>query len=158
MNWTLPTYSLVLVATTFALTQAGCAAYGDDSVDGQGEPPPVDDLAVVQQAAVSCDQWTDTGYVDGDPYPITLVTVDDRPVEIDTANAYVVMQEAAAADGVQIRIVSGFRTYAEQEYLRNCYECCCCNNCNLAAKPGYSNHQSGHALDLNTSASGVLNF
>jgi hypothetical protein len=26
---------------------------------------------------------------------------------------------------------------------------------NLAAKPGYSNHQSGHALDLNTSSAGV---
>ncbi|MEA2751628.1 MAG: hypothetical protein QOI41_5771, partial [Myxococcales bacterium] len=26
---------------------------------------------------------------------------------------------------------------------------------NLAAPPGYSNHQSGHALDLNTKAAGV---
>ena len=25
---------------------------------------------------------------------------------------------------------------------------CNCNSCNLAAVPGYSNHQSGHALDL----------
>ena len=33
---------------------------------------------------------------------------------------------------------------------------CSCNSCNLAAKPGYSNHQSGHALDLNTSDTGVL--
>src|SRR6185436_12849709 len=29
------------------------------------------------------------------------------------------------------------------------------NNCNRAARPGYSNHQSGTALDLNASASGV---
>src|SRR5690606_15622592 len=35
---------------------------------------------------------------------------------------------------------------------------CNCNSCNLAATPGYSNHQSGHALDLNTSTPGVLNW
>ncbi len=35
---------------------------------------------------------------------------------------------------------------------------CNCNNCNRAARPGTSNHQSGHALDLNTSAPGVLSW
>jgi hypothetical protein len=40
---------------------------------------------------------------------------------------------------------------AEQEYLYGCYIHCSCNNCNLAARPGHSNHQSGHALDLNAS-------
>jgi hypothetical protein len=44
---------------------------------------------------------------------------------------------------------------SEQEYFWMCYDCCCCNSCNLAAQPGYSNHQSGHALDVNTSAPGV---
>ena len=29
---------------------------------------------------------------------------------------------------------------------------------NLAAVPGHSNHQSGHALDLNTSAGGVYSW
>ncbi len=53
-------------------------------------------------------------------------------------------------------VVSGFRTYEEQEYFYNCYVDCNCNNCNIAVKPGYSHHQSGHALDLNTSSSGVL--
>src|SRR5688572_17720528 len=68
------------------------------------------------------------------------------------------MQQAAAADGVSIAIVSGFRTMDQQEYFYACYVNCNCNNCNLAARPGYSNHQSGHALDLNTSANGVLNW
>jgi hypothetical protein len=44
---------------------------------------------------------------------------------------------------------------SQQQYLYSCYVNCSCNNCNLAAKPGYSNHQSGSALDLNTSAPGV---
>src|SRR5690606_23830586 len=51
-----------------------------------------------------------------------------------------------------------FRTYEEQEYFYGCYVNCNCNNCNLAAVPGYSNHNSGHALDLNTSAPGVYDW
>jgi hypothetical protein len=84
--------------------------------------------------------------------------VDGKPVEVATANAYYVMAQAAAAAGVNIAINSGFRTMSEQEYLYGCYINCSCNSCNLAAKPGYSNHQSGHALDLNTSAGGVYNW
>jgi len=131
---------------------------GCGSPEPQDELPPVEDVANVQQRAVDCSQRTDTGYIDGDPFEITVVTVDGKPVEVSTANAYVVMQEAAATDGVNITIVSGFRTYDEQEYLYNCYINCNCNNCNLAASPGYSNHQSGHALDLNTSTASVLNW
>lgn len=129
---------------------------GCGTPEPQGELPPVDDLARVQQRWVDCVRQTDTGYVDGVPFEITVVTADDKPVEVTTANAYAVMQEAAAADGVSITVVSGFRTYDQQEYLYNCYINCNCNNCNLAAPPGYSNHQSGHALDLNTSSGGVL--
>ncbi|WP_293251647.1 M15 family metallopeptidase [Nannocystis sp.] len=105
--------------------------------------------------AIDCAEHKDTGYVKGDPFEITVVTVDGKPVEVQTANAYYQMAQAAAADGVNIKVVSGFRTMDEQTYLYNCYINCNCNNCNLAAKPGYSNHQSGHALDLNTSATGV---
>lgn len=105
--------------------------------------------------AIDCNEHQDVGYVKGDAFTITVVTVDGKPVEVETANAYYAMQQAAAADGVGIKIVSGFRTMAEQQYFYNCYINCNCNNCNLAAKPGYSNHQSGHALDLNTAAAGV---
>jgi hypothetical protein len=47
---------------------------------------------------------------------------------------------------------------AQQRYLYACYVNCNCNSCNLAAEPGYSNHQSGEALDLNTAASGVYSW
>lgn len=109
-------------------------------------------------ASYDCSESQDTGYDQGNAFDITVVTIDGEPVEKDTANAFWVMREAAAADGVQIHIVSGFRTMSEQEYFYMCYECCCCNNCNLAAPPGYSNHQSGHALDLNASDPGVYNW
>jgi hypothetical protein len=123
------------------------------------EDRPVDTFdSSQQQALFDCSLSSDTGYSQGSPFPIQVVTVDGEPVEEATANAYIVMQEAAAADGVNIRINSGFRTQAEQEYFFQCHEDCNCNNCNLAARPGYSNHQSGHALDLNTSSSSVLSW
>ncbi len=131
----------------------------DEEHEGAPDDPlywssePVDPLY-----AIDCAEKQDTGYVKGDPYPITVVTVDGKPVEVDTANAFYNMQQQAAKDGVNIKVVSGFRTMAEQQYLYNCYINCNCNNCNLAAKPGFSNHQSGHALDLNTGAAGVYNW
>ncbi len=81
--------------------------------------------------------------------------MDGKPVEVNTARAFLRMRAAAKAKGVSIRVVSGFRTMAEQRYLYNLY---LSGRGNLAAKPGYSNHQSGHALDLNTSAGGVYTW
>jgi D-alanyl-D-alanine carboxypeptidase len=127
--------------------------------DVRTEDPPIDTRDnVLVRGLWDCTESQDTGYSDGDAFSIGVVTVDGKPVEVDTANAYIVMQEAADADGVEIRIVSGFRTMDQQEYFYGCYVNCNCNNCNLAAPPGYSNHQSGHALDLNTSDSGVLSW
>lgn len=98
--------------------------------------------------------WTErereaTGYVRGKPSPIRVVGVDGKPVELATAAAFGRMRAAAAAEGVHLKVISGFRTMAEQEYFYGCYKSGACNNGNLAARPGYSNHQSGHALDLN---------
>lgn len=132
-----------------------------------GEP---EDEMLSRQAfplsAVDCTETSDTGYSKGNAFAITVVQVDGKKVERETANAYYVMATAAAAAGINLRIVSGFRTNEQQTYLYNCYQnawqgssyCASCNNCNLAAKPGYSNHQSGHALDLNTGDSGVFDW
>ena len=95
------------------------------------------------------------GYSSGVARTICVATVDGKPVEVHTADAYLRMQSAAAAAGVSLRIVSGFRTMAQQQYLYNQYLCC---GGNLAARPGYSNHQSGLALDLNTSTGGVYRW
>jgi len=136
------------------LSALGCAP-----TDPQAEGMPVDTRDnILEQGIIDCGEWPDTGFVQGSPTPITLVRVDGKPAQVDTANAYYVMQQAAAAAGVSLRIVSGFRSMADQQYLYSCYVNCNCNNCNLAAQPGYSNHQSGHALDLNTSEGGVLNW
>ncbi|MBI3202972.1 MAG: D-alanyl-D-alanine carboxypeptidase family protein [Myxococcales bacterium] len=106
-------------------------------------------------SSIDCTESTDTGYSSGNAFPIQVVTVDGKKMEKESANAYIVMAKAADAAGVTLKVVSGFRTMAEQQYLYGCYVNCSCNSCNLAAKPGYSNHQSGHAIDLNTSSGGV---
>jgi hypothetical protein len=118
---------------------------------------PADELAL-KAGVVGCAPQRRTGYTFGAPEPITVVEIDGKPVEVATANAYAQMQAAARADGISLRVVSGFRSQAEQQYLYSCYVNCACNNCNLAARPGYSNHQSGYALDLNTAAPGVLRW
>jgi len=120
--------------------------------------PPDADLSVSRHELIQCTESQATGYRQGVAFTITVVQIDGKPVEKSTANAYAVMRDAASQAGVTLRVVSGFRTMSEQQYLYNCYRNCNCNNCNLAARPGYSNHQSGHALDLNTSTSGVYNW
>lgn len=93
------------------------------------------------------------GYVDGRATRITVTRLDGKPVEVRTAMAFERMRAAAARDRITLRIVSGFRTMEHQQALYASY---LRGRGNLAARPGESNHQSGHALDLNTSSPGVL--
>lgn len=95
------------------------------------------------------------GYVEGHPNRITVTRIDNKPVEVHTASAYRRMYDAALHDGVRLRIVSGFRTMEHQQALYRAYRR---GQGNLAALPGHSNHQSGHAVDLNTSTPGVLRW
>ncbi|CAF0785328.1 unnamed protein product [Adineta steineri] len=77
-------------------------------------------------------------------------TAADNTMTTTTACAFDKMAAAAKQAGVAIKIASGFRTVARQEYFWNCYQTKSCNNGNLAARPGTSNHGKGIALDLNT--------
>jgi hypothetical protein len=151
---------LVLPLALVLTPATGCSNNVDvDDGDGiDGEAPFDDGSNIELQGVYDCSERPDTGYRSGSRFSIAVVRVDARPVEVATANAYIAMQESARRDGVNLRIVSGFRTHGEQQYLYGCYVNCNCNNCNLAARPGYSNHQSGHALDLNTSDRGVLSW
>ena len=79
-------------------TLHGC---GDFPLDGDGEheleAEPVDDGSnILLQGIIDCSERADTGYRNGSPFSITVVTVDGKPVEKRTANAYYVMQQAAA--------------------------------------------------------------
>jgi MYXO-CTERM domain-containing protein len=140
---------MLRIATALLVTSmlAGCASSSPD-----------DDLDREAEAITSCTLKMATGYRSGSDFRIKVVTVDHKPVELATAMAFNKMQRAAAKSGVKIYVVSGFRTMAEQKYLYHCYVTRSCNGGNLAAKPGYSNHQSGHALDLNASSPGVYSW
>ena len=149
-----------LFAALLSLSTVGLPACQHDLDEDEGRDfeEPYDVSNLEEQGVYNCTERADNGYRQGNRFAIDVVTVDAKPVEVDTANAYIAMQDAARRDGVNIRVVSGFRTNSEQTRLYGCYTNCNCNSCNLAARPGYSNHQSGSALDLNTSESGVLNW
>ena len=93
-----------------------------------------------------------TGFNHGSQMSICTTTLNGKAVEESTANAFIKMRDAASRSGVSIIVVSGFRTMQKQRELYAAYKA---GRGNLAAPPGYSNHQSGHALDLNTKAPGV---
>jgi len=77
----------------------------------------------------------------------------DNTMLMSTACAYENMRVAAAKAGISLKINSGFRSLARQNYFWNCYITKRCNNGNLAARPGTSNHGLGLALDLAVGAS-----
>lgn len=102
----------------------------------------------VRTPELDCTPVAESGYRRGKKTPITIVTIDREPIERATANAYWAMRDAAATDGVELMIFSAFRSPAQQEYFYQCYRTCACNSCAPAAKPGYSNHQMGRAVDI----------
>ena len=108
------------------------------------------------QLTESCQRAS--GYRSGRRITICVTTIDGHYVEVNTARAYLRMRKAARQSGITLHVVSGFRSMSEQRHLYHCYKTRSCNGGHLAAVPGYSNHQSGHALDLNTNAGGVYSF
>jgi hypothetical protein len=140
--------TLLLLALPFA----GCAAQSsDDAEEDDAEDEPTEQSNDELRSAVSCKERSDTAYDRGRAYEIKVVHVGGKPVAKATGHAFLKMQKAAHEAGVRLSLTSGFRTMAEQKRLYNCYRTKSCNNGNLAAKPGYSNHQNGLALDVSTS-------
>lgn len=72
-------------------------------------------------------------------------------VDDEAYNALYEMEEAAASDGITLYVVSDFRDYETQEIIYNRYveqngkE----EADTFSARPGYSEHQTGLAFDLN---------
>lgn len=95
------------------------------------------------------------------PYPelnrAELVTVaPGQQLQRDAADALLAMQNAALADGIDLVILSGFRSLAEQKALffdvkaeRNQSAS---ERAKVSAPPGYSEHSTGYAVDLGDAA------
>lgn len=79
----------------------------------------------------------------------TVISPALRPFGVRPSSAFAVNRKKARSCRTPTPI---------SKYLYHCYKTRSCNGGNPAAPPGYSNHQSGHALDLNTSASGVYSW
>jgi hypothetical protein len=124
-----------------------------EAEDEPATPDPVGGIATVTSELRQC--RAATGYVNGRAHRICVTTVDGKLVGMRTARAFVRMRAAARQRGISIHVVSGFRTMAQQRYLYHLYVT---GRGNLAARPGYSNHQSGIALDLNTASPGVYRW
>jgi hypothetical protein len=133
---------------SFACTACVSDVFERDDEEYEEEPQGHTEEAL--RSAVSCAEKSATGYKSGSPYAMKVITVGGKSTAKSTAHAFLKMQQAADAAGVTLSINSAFRTQAEQQYLYRCYQTRSCNNGNLAARPGYSNHQNGRALDLAT--------
>lgn len=104
-------------------------------------------LAVVLLAALAtrAEAHTATGYRGGQKLKVQIVEVGGAEVEVRTAKAFKLMASAARKAGVELAVRSGFRSHAKQAKLYRRYRR---GTGNLAARPGYSQHESGRALDL----------
>jgi len=88
---------------------------------------------------------TATGWSKGRQKKIELVHVDGHELESKAAKAFREMSRAARKQGIRLGIRSGFRSHDKQKQLYARFRR---GWGHLAAKPGYSNHQSGLAVDI----------
>jgi len=72
-------------------------------------------------------------------------------ISSEVVEFYLALVNAAEKDGVLLPLKSGFRTYPKQETLYNGF-IRHLPGFNLAAKPGFSNHEDGFAYDFAISA------
>jgi D-alanyl-D-alanine carboxypeptidase len=70
----------------------------------------------------------------------------------DAAQSYLAMQEAAAADGVSLTLLSAFRSLADQEHLFFAVKAqrnqSAFDRAKVSAPPGFSEHSTGFAIDI----------
>lgn len=91
-------------------------------------------------------------YIAGKPASIEVESIGqgDFVMRADAARAFRAMALAAAAQGVQLRVTRAFATMDEQTRLYDLYQA---GKGNLAARPGFSNHQAGIDVDIEVQSS-----
>lgn len=133
-----------------ALVVPACAA--DDPAPLADEPEPEPETVPARgDEVIDCHAVRMMAFDHGESYPIDVITIGAKRTSRAAGHAFLKMKAAADEAGVTLTLNSGFRTNDEQRYFYHCYQTKECNDGNLAAKPGYSNHQNGRALDVSTS-------
>ena len=146
---------VMILATAWAIRTDGDGARGGLRGMEPPEParpalPPGAELLEVLERRQA------VGYRAGRRQPIEVVALGEAEVEVNTAAAFLAMRRAAAADGVELALESGFRTREHQAELYRAWRR---GKGPIAARPGRSNHQSGRALDIAVnSAPGALEW
>jgi LAS superfamily LD-carboxypeptidase LdcB len=80
-----------------------------------------------------------------------VTVVDGVFIEVETAKAFVEMQTAARREGIELVPLSGFRSMIRQQQLwKERQDPAVRAVKGGAARPGYSNHQTGIAIDIRT--------
>ena len=113
---------------------------------------------------ISCDYEFRTGLVpQSTPMDLVSIGLDiygrEQQLRRGAAAAWVRLRDAAQSDSIGIRVVSAFRSF---EYQINLVKRCLARDEGIdeiltrIAAPGYSEHQSGCALDLTTEELDVL--
>ena len=89
------------------------------------------------------------GYVKGVPTELEVEPIGGGfLLRSDAAKAFRAMQADANSDGVLLKVNTAFRTQAEQEKLYADFKAGV--RTAVAAEPGFSNHQGGIAVDIET--------
>ena len=85
---------------------------------------------------------------------------DDQMLTEDTFNAFLNMWNAAKKENLNLIINSSFRSYEDQEEVYNYYKSTLGEDDanKRAAKPGFSEHQTGMAIDIQTYGSRASTF
>lgn len=127
-------------ADSFAPVQAEARLLA--RIEGAGEDPRVE-VSAVAEAASPLGAAGGMGMATGGGYSGPLVYRDGKGMRPDVAAAYDQMVAAAAADGVSLLVVSGFRSDAEQAALFAAHP-----DPTWVAPPGKSLHRCATELDL----------
>ncbi|MBE7046231.1 MAG: hypothetical protein E7396_02330 [Ruminococcaceae bacterium] len=92
--------------------------------------------------------------------PPDLESFDNQLLRKETGEAFIRMRNAASNEGLSIMAVSGYRSVEYQDNLYNSYlqSDSQQNVDRYSARPGYSEHHTGMAIDLFGSTHGLRNF
>lgn len=113
------------------------------------------DALMVDHPEVDLTPQTTWGYRRGKRVKVKLISIGYETMEQKTGKAFLAMREAALADGIDLYVYSGFRSMEHQRWL---YQAWREGYGNKAARPGYSNHQLGRALDIYIGDPGILDW
>lgn len=97
-----------------------------------------------------------TGHARGKEIQVALFeALPGVQLEIEAALFFLWMRKEALRAGIRLEVRSGFRTFREQARLYRCFVRCSCNGCRKAARPGFSAHEAGRAVDIDVGKDAV---